>query len=306
VVLVIKDWRLDEDGTIHEASFGNLHDAAHAGRLGNVLTVQRRHFERIAVRAGERLRLRFVSAANSRVMRFDHRRPRSLAGGARRPAGGTDPARGAPLVHRALAARRPDRRPDGEPGSRAAIREVTDEPFAAAEIVYDGAPGPRAARGPPQLPDNPVPLPAGAARQDRRPRHDRRRHAPASGARLSAAPSSTGVRWRSTTAWCGPSTTFAGMPEAPLFTARRGEEVEIRMVNDTLWPHAIHLHGHHFVETARNGGPPEPGLRDTVLLERGEEVAVAFIADNPGRWMIHCHMLEHQHSGMETWFEVGG
>ena len=47
-----------------------------------------------------------------------------------------------------------------------------------------------------------------------------------------------------------------------------------------------------------------PDWRDTVLVNRGEAVKVAFVADNPGKWMLHCHMLEHQAGGMSTWFEV--
>jgi FtsP/CotA-like multicopper oxidase with cupredoxin domain len=35
-----------------------------------------------------------------------------------------------------------------------------------------------------------------------------------------------------------------------------------------------------------------------------EEMSVAFLADNPGRWMLHCHMLEHQMAGMSAYFEV--
>ena len=50
-----------------------------------------------------------------------------------------------------------------------------------------------------------------------------------------------------------------------------------------------------------NAGP----LRDTLLMERGETVAVGFVADNPGDWLLHCHTLEHSVSGMKTWFRVG-
>lgn len=304
VVLVFKDWRLDEDGTVHEASLGNLHDAAHAGRLGNVLTFNGAHFERIAARAGERLRLRFVSAANSRIMRFDiegHDPWLVALDGQPVPPQRLD---GAPLV---IA---PSQRADvivdltGEPGGRAAIREVTEEPFEAAEIVLSQAPAQAVREAPPApLPDNPVPLPSGGPAREvgltmtggaMRPlARATYRGRELDGRTLAV---EHGMAWA--------FNDIAGMADEPLFAARRDEEIALRMVNDTQWPHAMHIHGHHVVETARNGGPPEPGLRDTVLLDRGEEVTVAFVADNPGRWMIHCHMLEHQHSGMETWFEV--
>ena len=41
-------------------------------------------------------------------------------------------------------------------------------------------------------------------------------------------------------------------------------------------------------------------LRDTTLVERGEEREIAFVADNPGKWLFHCHMLAHAASGMTT------
>ncbi len=305
VVLIVKDWRIDEDGQVHEDSLGNLHDAAHAGRLGNVLTFNGEHFERIEARAGERLRLRFVSAANSRIMRFDIEGHDAwlvaLDGQPVNPV----------LIGGEGVVIAPSQRADlivdltGTPGSRAAIREVSDEPFAAAELVYDGEERRALREAPPEpLPGNPVPLPEGTPSQEldlvmtggaMRPLADAiYRDEELDGRTLAL---QHGMVW----AFNG----VAGMPEAPLFVARRGAEVAIRMVNDTMWPHAMHLHGHHFVETARNGGAPQPGLRDTVLLNRNEDVTIAFIADNPGRWMLHCHMLEHQHSGMETWFEVG-
>jgi FtsP/CotA-like multicopper oxidase with cupredoxin domain len=91
-------------------------------------------------------------------------------------------------------------------------------------------------------------------------------------------------------------------PEKPLLTARRGSCQEIVIENRTAWPHAMHLHGHHFEVPA--SGWSAPVLRDTVLLDPGDTLALRFRADNPGRWLLHCHMLEHQAGGMVTWIEV--
>ena len=74
------------------------------------------------------------------------------------------------------------------------------------------------------------------------------------------------------------------------------------MVNDTAWPHAMHLHGHHFRRLGADGRPGP--LRDTVLIDRHEAAEIAFVADNPGDWLLHCHMLEHSVSGMKTWMKV--
>ena len=88
------------------------------------------------------------------------------------------------------------------------------------------------------------------------------------------------------------------MPEAPFFEVSAGETVRLAIVNETAWPHGMHLHGHHFVEEDTGA------LRDTTLVAPGERREIAFIADNPGDWLLHCHMLEHAHSGMMTWFRV--
>jgi FtsP/CotA-like multicopper oxidase with cupredoxin domain len=61
----------------------------------------------------------------------------------------------------------------------------------------------------------------------------------------------------------------------------------------------MHMHGHHFVDDR------SPGIwRDTTLFARGEKGAMQFVADNPGKWLVHCHMAEHMAGGMVTWFEV--
>ena len=94
----------------------------------------------------------------------------------------------------------------------------------------------------------------------------------------------------------------AGLPEEPLLTAERGETVRIKIINDTSFPHAMHLHGFHFRKIKEDGtrGP----LRDTLLVESGEIAEIAFVADNVGDWLLHCHMLEHTAAGMLTWLKV--
>ena len=46
------------------------------------------------------------------------------------------------------------------------------------------------------------------------------------------------------------------------------------------------------------------GQRDTFLIGPEQTTEVAFVAGNPGKWLYHCHMLEHAAAGMTTWFEV--
>ena len=94
-----------------------------------------------------------------------------------------------------------------------------------------------------------------------------------------------------------------GMDGPPLADVSRGETIRLTIVNDTAFPHAMHLHGMHFHEV--NSGGSLGALRDTTLLDRGETREIAFVADNPGDWLLHCHMLEHAAAGMMTWIRVG-
>lgn len=93
------------------------------------------------------------------------------------------------------------------------------------------------------------------------------------------------------------------MPGDPLIEAARGETVVVRMFNENGAPHAMHLHGHHFREVRGTRLGP---LRDTILMAPNQQMSIAFVADNPGDWMFHCHMLEHMAAGMMTWIKVLG
>lgn len=83
-------------------------------------------------------------------------------------------------------------------------------------------------------------------------------------------------------------------------TVRAGERVEILMRNMTEMAHPMHLHGHHFQITAIGGAALSGAMRDTIHIPPMSDVTVAFDADNPGRWALHCHNLLHMAAGMMT------
>jgi FtsP/CotA-like multicopper oxidase with cupredoxin domain len=82
--------------------------------------------------------------------------------------------------------------------------------------------------------------------------------------------------------------------------ARRGERVEWEIANSTMMAHPMHLHGHHFQVIAIDGQALRGALRDTIHVPPRTTVRVAFDADNPGRWLIHCHNALHMVTGMMT------
>ena len=92
---------------------------------------------------------------------------------------------------------------------------------------------------------------------------------------------------------------------------RRGRPEVWSIVNESEFPHPVHIHSGQFRVLSRSGGrdrvmPWERGLKDTVLALPGEaiEVAVHF-ADYNGLFLMHCHNLEHEDMGMMTNFLVG-
>jgi FtsP/CotA-like multicopper oxidase with cupredoxin domain len=74
----------------------------------------------------------------------------------------------------------------------------------------------------------------------------------------------------------------------------------LNFINETGMPHPMHLHGHSFQVVGINGKPLNGALRDTVLVPPKTSVTVAFDANNPGTWYVHCHVLWHLAAGMAT------
>lgn len=105
--------------------------------------------------------------------------------------------------------------------------------------------------------------------------------------------------------WTVNGVSATGHVHEPMLTIRRGQTAVMNLRNDTSWWHPIHLHGHSFRVITRNGKPTEhKEWQDTVLMPPQETAEIAFVADNPGDWMLHCHILEHQAAGMMAAFRV--
>jgi FtsP/CotA-like multicopper oxidase with cupredoxin domain len=88
--------------------------------------------------------------------------------------------------------------------------------------------------------------------------------------------------------------------DVPPLAVSKGERVELVFQNRTPMPHPMHLHGHEFQVVEINGKRFPGAVRDTVLVTPGARVVVAFDANNPGYWAMHCHLLYHMDAGMFT------
>lgn len=308
-VLIVDDWRLDQHDQIDERTMMSVRDMTHAGRLGNVLTLNGKAQETIAVRAGERLRLRLINASNARIMgiRFDGHVPVIVA---------LDgfPTETPAIPNRNLVILAPAQRADviidctGEPGSvMPIVIDVGREQLTLGEIAYHDTK--RARLAPlsdlPTLPRNPMPTDLDLANADQ---IDVVMQGGAMSRMGSATYRGESFGLRELVREHGKAWAFngvVGFPDKPLAAVDLGRTVKVRMVNETAWPHAMHFHGHHVREIAHSARAADANWRDTIFMERGQEITVAFKAHNPGLWMLHCHMLGHQRGGMATWYEVG-
>ena len=327
LVLVLDDWLLGSDFQIDPA-FNTGRDLAHDGRWGNVVTVNGERVPQLQVRPGERLRLRLLNVANGRVFAPDftgldarviavdglyagHPIDPSvleLAPGNRLDLDVTIPATAAPDAHWAIndvfAARNTryalaelrKTRPDlAEPvDEQAALARISPLPLFRIQAAAPTATGSKA------LPSKPFPSPArahvpawaGTATQPARAEFklDSRLGGPFR------------IQWTINDQALDHEAHGGGSDLAVLPYARWSK---LRFVNKSFRLHPMHLHGTFFKLLTRNGvAVDEPFFRDTVLIRQQETVEIGLVPVEKGRWMMHCHVLEHAESGMMALLRV--
>jgi len=294
ILLVADDWRLDDAYQLDEQSFGSLMDWSHQGRLGNWLTINGQSRPQVKLPRST-ARIRLINTANARTLafRFGEGLPVeiiALDGAACTPFR-TDTIRLAP-------AQRVDLLVDGNTEIDALYEVSSNRPFAAAWFVRSeevADTGGKRLR-PDPAPLYPMPVIEGATII---PIHMQ------GGAMGNLAAAEFGgevLALRELATEHSKLWAFNGVVGGYhhiLAELSLGERAVLRVRNDTRWEHAMHLHGHHFWVRSREFGDQERHvLRDTYLMAPGEEADLVFIADNPGQWLFHCHMLEHHAAGM--------
>ncbi|MBO3759745.1 multicopper oxidase family protein [Ciceribacter sp. L1K22] len=93
-------------------------------------------------------------------------------------------------------------------------------------------------------------------------------------------------------------------PTAPLAEMKLGRTYLINLENVTPHAHPIHLHGMNFVPVSSSKQVVTKLPSDTYLVLPDEKVQLALVADNPGDWVLHCHIIEHQKTGMTSYVRV--
>ena len=96
--------------------------------------------------------------------------------------------------------------------------------------------------------------------------------------------------------WSFDGKKFSAVSDEPIRFAYN-ERVRVKLINNTMMAHPIHLHGHFFELV--NGAPADrQPLKHTVNVQPGGSAQFDLTADEPGDWAFHCHLLYHMHAGM--------
>lgn len=306
---VLDDWRLTKDGQISD-DFGNLHDMSHNGRIGNTVTINGHVPETFMVQRGERIRLRLINAANARIFGIDFgtHKPVIVAIDGQ-PVAPHNPENDLLVLGPAM---RIDVVIDmvGDVNQRYTLTDPFYQglKYRLVDLVYTDTPmRDRIPDWDMQLSDNPLTEPD----LDEAERHQvtfnggmmggmvMQEMGGSMGHELMGAMGSMMTMMHSGNVWFINGVAAEGHIMEPMLTLRHGRSHVVSMANATAWHHPIHFHGHSFRVISRNGNPTaHKEWQDTVLMAPKERVEIAFVTDNPGDWMFHCHILEHQAAGM--------
>ena len=292
---VIDDWRLDQRGQI-QGPFPGAADVNGKGRIGPLVTVNSQAIPRILTSPpGARVRLRILNACSAQLMGIGFENLRPLVVGV--DGQSCEPFEPARMTLPSGPGSRfdviCDLPPEGAAVSALTLRPIGlsgdsgDEP--ASKLISFNLVGARPpARSPTRWKQNPALPPVirlqNAVRQD-----------------LTIHKSESNDLRK---AWTFNGIASHGADAPALFSAKRGQPVTLGFINRTRVDHTIHVHGHALRVLHLLDDGWEPYWRDSVIVAAGGTVRVAFLADNPGKWLIESAILDHAMSGLATWFEV--
>ena len=300
IVIIADDWRLNKEYQIDEKSFGSIMDWSHAGRIGNWLTINGRKTPEYNIKTNSHVRLRFINSSNARILKFNSDLTKNTI-----IAFDGSPIKPFDVDNFALG---PGQRVDLviNTSNKTNIKffEVSNsKPLKifslninkkslisnlSKKYVY------KIWHKIPSLKNSKtfnIHMQGGAM------------------GNLSKA-KINGIEKNFRTLAFEDRKLWAfnkniGGYDHLIAKVAKNDVVVFNVWNDSRWPHTMHLHGtHFFVKSKEFIKETEYILRDTYLMQPGEKSKLIFIADNPGKWLFHCHMLEHAASGMAGYIDV--
>ena len=300
IVILADDWRLNKKYQIDEKSFGSLMDWSHAGRVGNWLTINGEKSPQYSIKANSRARLRFINASNARILKFGcslkNNNIIAIDGVAVTPMLVKDftlaPGQRIDLLINTVDLLKVDFFEISHTKRLKAFslnvtkannetRDITDINFKSNWVL-------------PKL--------------NKAKTISIRMQGGAMGNLAKANLDGVEKDFRNLATEDKKLWAFnkdIGSYEYLLATVKLNQVVILDVWNDTRWPHSMHLHGNHFFVKSKEFKDNSDYIsRDTYLMQAGEKAKLIFLADNPGKWLFHCHMLEHAASGMISYIDV--
>jgi FtsP/CotA-like multicopper oxidase with cupredoxin domain len=297
IALNLRDWRLGPDGQL--AALYVPRQAARAGTFGTVRTANWRQEPGYDAPSGGLVRLRLAATDVTRVYRLALEGAEAVivaldGNPLARPLAPAGNEMLAPGQRMDLVVRMPD-----EEGRTVELRDHSSQAAATlARLRAAGASRRRDLRDVVPLPANPIPA------------------ADLSSATAIALELTATAEQVARSAYCGdlglsfwaingkPWPGSSPDPLAPLVELKLGRSYVLRLHNRTPQAHPIHLHGMSFrlLQSDRRELPSV--YTDTALIQSDERIEVALVADNPGDWLLHCHVIEHQETGMTGFVRV--
>ena len=301
IPLIIDDWKIADDGKIDE-SFGDLQAAVGEGRLGNWFTVNGAYLPHIKLPANKPCRLRVLNAANSRVvgLQFKGADPLVVALDGQPIA----PRQGGLLGLVLQPGQRMDLVLDAGGDNVAMALEISGDVVEVCYLEREGGAGEAALPDNFALPINPIAMNADVAK-----------------ARIIAVVIAGGAKGGLKSAkfknevldlrallergmaWV--INGVAGPGGEVIGKFAKGETIILDINNTTQFDQPLHIHGHVW-QVVEQGGAVQEGQpwRDTALVRRMQTQKLAFVADNPGIWVLQSLVAERVDSGLIASFAV--
>jgi CopA family copper-resistance protein len=104
--------------------------------------------------------------------------------------------------------------------------------------------------------------------------------------------------------WSFDGRMFSAVSDVPIRFAWN-ERVRVKLVNNTMMAHPIHLHGM-FFELVNGATPAHQPRKNVVVVQPGASAQFDLTANEPGDWSFHCHLMYHMHAGMMQTVTVVG
>ncbi|MFV0432340.1 MAG: multicopper oxidase family protein [Alphaproteobacteria bacterium] len=296
-ILVLDDILLDEQGN-PVADFNNEHDAYHGGRLGNTFRLNGKAETKIDVLYGQRLRLRLICATNARIFKLGFNTDNAWLIAKDGQSVGKPVALKEQQILFGSGQRLDiifDIPQDGTKDSYSIDLIGAKSKASLVQFVAQGKSNSQNTnKAPVELEKNDLPFDISEKK-----------------AKVIDATLRGGMmgkvtrKMKSSDAFWSIGNKFmvgeADQNMQPAWVFKQGKNYILRMDNQTFYDHPMHMHGHFF--KVLNGD--DKGLwMDTVMVPAKQSIDILFRASEIGKWMFHCHILEHAESGMMVFFEV--